>query len=171
MGEKPLVEVKGKPMVDRVLEAVSPVAETVHAAPSPQTPETRAHLEGRVAVLETPGEGYVADLSRALDSLDLPVLTVTADLPCLTPADVRAALDGYERGSRTVCVPVTRKRELGVSVGTSFEHGGRAIAPTGVNVVGERADSVRVVDRVGLTINVNEPADLKVSESVISERF
>lgn len=171
MGEKPLVEVGGTPMVDRVLDAVSPVVETVHAAPSTHTPETRAHLAGRVPIIETPGSGYVEDLSRALNALDPPVVTLTADLPCLLPGDVRAALDGYDGGSRTVCVPVERKRTLGVSVGTRFEHDGRALAPTGMNVVGEGAEAVRTVDRVGLAINVNEPADLAVAERVASERF
>ncbi|MCL7416319.1 MAG: NTP transferase domain-containing protein [Halalkalicoccus sp.] len=171
MGEKPLVEVGGEPMVDRVLAAISPVANTVHAAPSPHTPETRAHLDGRVPIVETPGEGYVSDLSVALSRVQRPVLTVTADLPLVRTTDVRAALEGYENGSLTVCVPVERKRELGVSVGTRSEHDGRQVAPTGLNVVGEGEDSVRVLDRVGLAVNVNTSADLEVASSVISERF
>ncbi|WP_122089685.1 NTP transferase domain-containing protein [Halalkalicoccus subterraneus] len=171
MGEKPLVEVGGTPMVDRVLDAVAPVVGTVHAAPSTHTPQTRARLAGRVPIIETSGAGYVEDLSQALSAIDPPVVTLTADLPCLLPADVRAALDGYKRGSRTVCVPVERKRALGVSVGTRFEREGRALAPTGVNVVGEGEESVQRVDRVGLAINVNEPADLAVAERVASERF
>lgn len=164
MGEKPLVKVGGKAMVDRVIEAVSPVAGTVHAAPSPHTPETRTHLDGRVPVVETLGAGYVDDLSHALARVGRPVLTVTADLPLLTPADVRLALDAYESGSLTVCVPVERKRELGVSVDTGFDHGGRRVAPTGLNVVNEGPESIRTLDRIGLAVNVNRSRDLQVSE-------
>ncbi|MDL5361665.1 NTP transferase domain-containing protein [Halalkalicoccus sp. NIPERK01] len=164
MGEKPLVEVGGEPMVDRVIAAVSPVADAVHAAPSPHTPETRAHLDGRVPVVETPGEGYVDDLSHALARVGRPVLTVTADLPLLTPADVRLALDAHGPGSLTVCVPVERKRELGVSVDRSFEHEGQRVAPTGVNVVGEGPESIRTLDRIGLAVNVNRSRDLQVAE-------
>lgn len=171
MGEKPLVEVGGEPMVDRVLEAVSPVVDTVFAAPSPQTPRTRSHLEGRVRIVETPGEGYVADLTEALARVGRPVLTVTADLPLLRSGDVRAALDTHESGSLAVCVPVERKRELGVSVDTSREHGGREVAPAGLNVVGTGSESVRVLDRIGLAVNVNTCSDLHVASAVISERF
>ncbi|ADJ15939.1 GTP--adenosylcobinamide-phosphate guanylyltransferase [Halalkalicoccus jeotgali] len=171
MGEKPLVEVGRKAMVDRVIGAVSPVVGTVHAAPSPHTPETRAHLAGRVPLVGTPGEGYVEDLTAALAVIGRPVLTVTADLPLLRPADVRAALDAYGSGSLTVGVPAERKRELGVSVDTSFEHEGREIAPTGLNVVGDHGEAVRVLDRIGLAVNVNTCSDLEVASAVISERF
>ncbi|MFC6904722.1 NTP transferase domain-containing protein [Halalkalicoccus tibetensis] len=171
MGEKPLVEAGGRAMVDRVLSAVAPAVEDVYAAPSPHTPETRAHLEGRVPIVETPGEGYVADLSYALERVGRPVLTVTADLPCLRSADIRAALGAWEAGSLTACVPVERKRELGVSVDTSFEHDGREVAPTGLNVVGEGSDQVWVSERTGLAVNVNRLRDLEVASIVTSERF
>lgn len=171
MGEKPLVEVGGEPMVDRVLDAVTPVAETVYAVPSPQTPGTRTHLEGEVRIVDTPGEGYVEDLSRALSRVERPVLTVAADLPLLRTADVRAALAAYGKGSLTVCVPVERKRALGVSVEAGFDHGGRRVAPSGLNVVGTGDDSVRVLDRIGLAANVNRLRDLRVARAVISERF
>ncbi|MEM4781120.1 MAG: NTP transferase domain-containing protein [Halalkalicoccus sp.] len=170
-GEKPLVEVDGEPMVDRVIDAISPVAGTVYAAPSPHTPETRAHLDGRVRVVETPGDGYVPDLSAALDRLGTPALTVTADLPLLTPADVRAALAAYESGSLTVCVPVERKLELGVSVDTSFIREGREVAPSGLNVVGDGDERVWVSDRLGLAVNVNRLGDLQIASVVTSERF
>lgn len=174
MGEKPLVEVGGTPMIDRVIDAVSPIADAVHAAPSPHTPATRERLAGRVPIVDTRGTGYVEDLTRALSYVERPALTVTADLPLLTPADVRAALDGYESGSLTICVPVARKRELGVSVDTCFEHDGRRVAPTGLNVVGasdEGSESVHVLDRTGLAVNVNRSRDLQIACVVISERF
>lgn len=171
MGEKPLVEVGGRAMVDRVLSAVTPVVEDVYAAPSPHTPETRAHLADHVRIVETPGEGYVADLAHALERVERPTLTVTADLPCLRPPDVRAALGAWEEGSLTVCVPVERKRELGVSVDTSFEHEGQRVAPTGLNVVGEGPDRTWVTERTGLAVNVNRLRDLEVASAVTSERF
>lgn len=171
MGEKPLVEVRGTPMIDRVLSALSPVADTIYGVPSAHTPETRTHLDGRVPIIDTGGNGYVEDLSHALSRVERPVLTVTADLPLLRPADVRAALDTYERGSLTVCVPVERKRALGVSVDTHFEHEGKWVAPTGLNVVGEGEEAICVLDRVGLAINVNRSRDLELTSSISSKRF
>ncbi|MEF8775849.1 MAG: NTP transferase domain-containing protein, partial [Haloarculaceae archaeon] len=47
-GEKPLVEIGGEPMIDRILASLAASrVEAVHAAVTPATPETRAHLDGR----------------------------------------------------------------------------------------------------------------------------
>ena len=173
-GEKPLVTVCGEPMLDRVARALrASGVSTVHAVPSPRTPQTRARArELGLAVVDAPGDGYVADLRHALDAVGSPALTVAADLPHLASdhvdraiADARSA-DGV--ASLTVCVPVALKRSLGVSVDTRFEHAGRPVAPTGLNVVGDDADeteNVSVVDDKRLAVNVNRPADREVAES------
>jgi len=162
--EKPLVEVDGVPMVDRVVAALagSPV-DDVYAVTSPNAPVTAAHVD--VPVIETGGEGYVADLRAALtDSrVDEPVLTVAADLPLLDSESVTAVLDRWDAGSLTVAVPVARKRSLGVSVDSSFAHEGREVAPSGLNVVGGEPEAVLVRDDEGLAVNVNRPADLALA--------
>jgi adenosylcobinamide-phosphate guanylyltransferase len=178
--EKPLVTVCGEPMLDRVVRALrASGVSTLHAVPSPRTPETRARArELGVAVVDAPGDGYVADLQHALDVVGPPVLTVAADLPHLAPDHVDRAIADARRAdgvaSLTVCVPVALKRSLGVSVDTRFDHDGRAVAPTGVNVVGVDADetgetdeteSVSVVDDERQAVNVNRPADREVAES------
>jgi adenosylcobinamide-phosphate guanylyltransferase len=133
------------------------------------------------------GEGYVADLEGVLADLSGPVLTVVADLPLLAPeavsdalaaagagrdvSDAAAAsdaLDGAATGadaprSVAVCVPVGLKERLGVSRDTSFEHAGRAVAPTGLNVVADGPETVHVVDDHRLAVNVNRPTDLAVA--------
>ena len=124
---------------------------------------------GAVAVVETPGEGYVADLRDTLgdDRLSRPVLTVAADLPLLDGRAVDRVLDAHDSGSLTVAVPAERKRELGVSVDTTFERKGRQFAPAGVNVVGDGPDSTVVFDDIGFTVNVNRPDDLVVAERLL----
>ena len=164
-GEKPLFEIAGKPMVDRVLDALeASTVETVYAVTSPQTPETTSHLEGRVPIIETAGEGYVADLSAALDRVSRPVLTVVADLPLVAAENVDRAIDAYDGGAVTVCVPAALKRQLGVSVDTTRTHAGRELAPTGLNVVGERDDeTIHVSHDARLAVNVNRPDDAAVA--------
>jgi adenosylcobinamide-phosphate guanylyltransferase len=194
--EKPLVPVCGEPMFDRVVRALRASAvSTVHAVPSPATPGTRAHAVDRgIPVVDAPGEGYVADLRHALDTVAPPVVTVVADLPHLAPAHVDRALAtaaGREAepvggvdaavASLTICVPVDLKRALDASVDTWFEHEGRAVAPTGLNVVGgaeaesaddaggatdEGTENVWVVDDERLAVNVNRPRDREVAESL-----
>ncbi|WP_324663703.1 NTP transferase domain-containing protein [Haloarcula sediminis] len=162
--EKPLFRVGGVPMVDRVLDALARSSiDTAYAVTSPAAPETRAHLDG--PCIETPGEGYVADLDAALADgrVSTPVLTVAADLPLLDGAVLDRALDAHDGGSLSVLVPAARKRALGVSDDTTFEREGREVAPTGVNVVGETGEDVWLTDDFRVAVNVNTLADARVA--------
>ncbi|ELZ08675.1 4-diphosphocytidyl-2C-methyl-D-erythritol synthase [Halovivax asiaticus JCM 14624] len=156
--EKPLYPIAGESMVDRVRRALAASRiETTYAVVSPNAPETRSHLaESGMALIETPGAGYVPDLATALDDsrVEPPILTVTADLPLLTAelvddvcrayrARVRTrADDGADAStddaprqpSMTVCIPRTLKRHLGVSAEEAAVVDG--LVPTGLNVVG-----------------------------------
>ena len=178
--EKPLVEVCGTPMVDRVLDALgaSRVASNggeVHAVVSPDTPATREHLAARsrrdCTVVDALGEGYVADLGYALERVEPPVLTVVADLPLLAPEVVDRVLDDATRpehrgDSVTVCIPAAVKRALGASVDTSFESEGTELVPTGLNVVGGSDDHLFRSHDVRLSVNVNRPADHRLAEEL-----
>lgn len=168
--EKPLVDVAGEPMVDRVLAGVADggVEETL-AVVSPHAPATRAHLAGEYPLVDGSGEGYVADLRRALadDRVDAPVLTVAADLPLLDGDVVGRVLDAHGAGPLTVAVPVARKRALGASVDAVFEHEGRDLAPSGVNVVGDGREATLVLDDPRLAVNVNRPGDLAAAERLL----
>lgn len=170
--EKPLVRIGGTPMVDRVLEALeSSRVGTIYAAVSPNASETAEHLAGdpRATLVETPGEGYVDDLLVALEGpLELPILTVAADLPLLSGPAVDRVLERTRarredgRESATVCVPVALKRRLGASVeSTRSPH----LAPTGVNIVGDSVTDMTYVSYdPRLAINVNRPEDARIAE-------
>ena len=170
--EKPLVHVGGRPLIDAVLDALAASAiDRVVVATSPATPATAAHVA--VPTVETPGEGYVADLDVALadDRLTGPTMTVAADLPLLTGPVVDRVRDAHDAGSMTVAVPASLKRELGVSVDTTFDHRGETVAPTGVNVVGGEPSRTIVRDDPALAVNVNRPGDAAVAhERLQSDR-
>ncbi|NLV13674.1 NTP transferase domain-containing protein [Haloarcula argentinensis] len=163
--EKPLFRIGGVPMVERVVGALEDSsAERIIAATSPNAPDTGSHLD--VPCIETPGEGYVADLDAALndDRLSRPVLTVAADLPLLDGEIVDCVLDEHSGGSLSVLVPASLKRELGVSDDTTFEDGDREVAPTGVNVVGDGSDDAWLTRDRRVAVNVNTLADARVAE-------
>jgi len=169
--EKPLVEIGGRPMVDRVCTALraSRVGE-IYAAVSPQAPETAAWLaDADVTVIETPGEGYVEDLTAALDAVGTPAVTVSADLPMLQAAHVDSAIAAANGGSVAVCVPLSVAEEVGASADTTIDHEGRPVVPTGLNVVGEGPDRRVVVEAELLAVNVNRPADLRLAETIFRE--
>ena len=170
--EKPLVEIGGRPMVDRVCGALqeSRVGET-YAAVSPQAPETAARLaDADVTVIETPGEGYVEDLTAALDVVGTPAVTVSADLPFLEADHVDRAIAAADGGSVAVCVPLSVAEDVGASAETTIDHGGRPVVPTGLNVVGEGPDRRLVVEDELLAINVNRPGDLRLAKRIFENR-
>lgn len=164
--EKPLLEINGRPMVERVLAALqASQIERVHAAVSPNAPETRTYVEGTPAsLIETPGEGYVEDLKYVLERVGQPVLTVAADLPLLSADVVTRVRDAHGGGSLAVCTPVTIKELLDLSVGHTVQKDGRELAPTGVNVVGEGEETTHVTYDIRLAVNVNRRSDVDIAE-------
>ncbi|GAA0267533.1 NTP transferase domain-containing protein [Halobacterium noricense] len=163
--EKPLFVISGRPMVDYVRDALAESrVETTHAVVSPHAPETRAHLRGELPVIETAGEGYVADLTTALDAVETPVLTVAADLPLLDGDVVNTVLDAAD-GSTSVRVPSALKDALGASTDEEGEW-----VPTGVNVVADDEDSVFRSDDTRLAVNVNRRSDAALAERLLAPR-
>jgi threonine-phosphate decarboxylase len=173
--EKPLYEIAGIPMIDRVLSALAESGvDTVHAAVSPQTPKTHQHLDsksrGGPRIVETPAEGYVEDLQRALDRIEPPVLTVAADLPLLDGGILDRVLARHDSGSLSVYVPDHLKRALGVSSETTMDWDGQRVASTGVNVVGGNGERRYLSHDARPAVNVNYPEDAAVAESLLGER-
>ena len=176
--EKPLFEVGGAAMVERVAGALADSEiETTHAAVSPHAPATREYLDDCVSLptVETPGEGYVADLQVALETVEPPVLTVAADLPLLEADAVNAVLDAFDGRSLTVCVPAALKRALGASADTTFERNGdsddgdgRELAPAGINVVADAdRDTMYETYDARFAVNVNRRADAELAETLL----
>jgi adenosylcobinamide-phosphate guanylyltransferase len=172
--EKPLVEVGGRPMVDRVVAALraSDRVGTVRAVTSPAAPATAARVrELGVPVQEGSGEGYVADLTAALEAVGRPAVTAVADLPLLAPVHVDRTVAAARAPSGApesvlVAVPAPLVRSLGLRVDTSFERGGREVVPTGLNVAAAGPDAVRLSFDARLTVNVNRPSDLALARAL-----
>lgn len=165
--EKPLFPIDGRPMVDRIREALhASDIETTHAVVSPQAPDTGAHV-GDLPTIETPGDGYVEDLDQALDHVDPPVLTVAADLPLLTGTAVNDVLEAYDGGALTVCVPAALKRALHVNLDEPLPGEEKSLAPTGVNVVADGDETTYVTHDYRFAVNVNRVADARVAEGLV----
>lgn len=162
--EKPLRRIAGRSLLERVHSALEESSvETIYAVTSPTAPETAACAPS--PVIETPGAGYVADLQRALadDRVSPPVLTAAADLPLLEGSVVDAFLSAAGGRTTMAAVPVGRVRGLGFSVESVYRHGGIAVRPAGLNVVGTGSDGVWVTRDRRLAAHVNRPRDLSVA--------
>ncbi|RNJ25574.1 NTP transferase domain-containing protein [Halosegnis longus] len=162
-GEKPLYEVAGEPMVGRVLDALDGSGvDTVYAAVTPQTPDTRTYVRDRATVIDTAGEGYVADLTRALETVGTPAVTAVADLPLLTAEHVDSLLN-RER-STSVCVPTRLQRALDVRPDRTQTVAGEELSPSGLNLVGDGEDEIDRRWDARLAVNVNYASDATVAE-------
>jgi len=174
--EKPLYRVGGRPMVDRVADALADATAVDRTAfvVSPHAPATRDHVAERVAtaadsgLVDAPGDGYVDDLGYALDRVGTPVATVAADLPLVAGDAVDGVLGAFSGDSLAVYVTAARKRRLGVSVDTTRPVDGRELAPTGLNVVADGdGEATLVVDDDRLAVNVNRPRDAAVATALL----
>lgn len=167
--EKPLFEIEGVPMIDRVIGALAASQlEETYAVGSPAVPETAAHVD--VPYIEAPGEGYVGDLTTALEYVDLPVLTVAADLPLLDGEALDWVLWAYEGGSLTIGVPTARKESLGVTVDSTKRYDRTRVSPAGVNVVGDPdTETILMTTDTRFAVNVNRRRDAQVAAALRRE--
>jgi adenosylcobinamide-phosphate guanylyltransferase (EC 2.7.7.62) len=169
-GEKPLYEVETRPMMITVRNALAEsTIDTVHTVVSPHVTNTRERATQ--PIIDAPGDGYVTDLQYALDCVDRPVLTAAADLPLLVAETVDRVVEAHTGGSLTAYVPATLKRHLGVSVDTSERVEGVELAPTGINIVGQRPSHTRTPQRyvtydTRLAVNVNRHEDARIAEKL-----
>lgn len=164
-GEKPLALCGGRPMIERVTEALDGAGLEVVVVASPSTPFTqnwcRAH---DLLCIRTRGDGYIEDLSEAADQLGLdgPVICVSADLPCITAELVGMIVEAYTAQALpalSVWVPVDHEDVTDAPCVEVVD--GRRAVPAGVNVLdgsrmGEAQDETRLlVDDPRLRHNVN----------------
>jgi adenosylcobinamide-phosphate guanylyltransferase len=181
-GEKPLLNVAGKLMIEHVLDALIRVEkiERIVVAVSKHTPETARMVKKKFSIqaLKTPGKGYVSDTRYAIKKLKLnTVLTISADLPLITSEIIEEVIERYERCGKpalAVAVPLETCEKLGLGAKHVFKAGRRLLAPAGINVIdgrqideAELEEEIFVIDREEVAMNVNTPKDLKVAERLL----
>lgn len=175
MGEKPLVTICGRPMIEYILDVFARAGcETVVIA-SPQTPYTRNWCRAHGTALYSAGaRGYVADIVEAVTELgeEGPVVTSVSDIPCITPDLVTRVLEAYqEAGTPALSTWVPAARCRGSSLRASYQEciDGVVACPAGVNVllgarIEEEQEEYRLlIDDPALGLNVNTRADLALA--------
>jgi adenosylcobinamide-phosphate guanylyltransferase len=183
--EKPLVLISGVPMIDRILDELgrSKRLDRIYVSVSPLAPQTRKHLEGRdVVIIDTPGNGYVADLNGSMRMVEEDaVLVCPSDMPLITSEGVDALIDEYDervQPSLTVALPPGVIESFGLIVTYVEEIDGRPLTFCGVSVV-DRLEMLTgdflpggyyVTEKEEFAVNINTVHDLHLAERILEER-
>lgn len=183
MGEKPMVRLFGKPLIDYVVSAIRPSVERIIVATTRATPETRRWSLGKsLEVVDTSGSGYIPDMVEAVagSGISGPVMVIMADLPLITGEIIREVIDVYKsrpEPALSVHTPLNLHSSLGRRPDVIFNYMGQLVVPAGVNILTgsriseEQEDFHLVMNRIELAININTPEDLRICESIIKRRM
>jgi adenosylcobinamide-phosphate guanylyltransferase len=178
MGEKPCVELLGKPLISYVIDTLRAAKEIdrVFVAVSPVTPKTEIMLQerykGDVRVIRTFGGNYVGDMIYAVETAQTfgPVMIIMSDLPLINSELIDFVIEKYRKAGTpalSVYVPIDICKGIGIRPETVFNKDGKLIVPVGINILdssqirNEQEDFNLILENPKLAINVNTVEDLQ----------
>ncbi|MHC1592748.1 MAG: NTP transferase domain-containing protein [Methermicoccaceae archaeon] len=185
MGEKPILVLCGKPLVQWTLDAVlaSKYIQDVIVATSPNVPKTREWIREhypQVDVFTANGKGYITDMQHTVKRAKLrgAFFMTMGDLPLMNTGLIDLVIEKYMECGRqalSVHVPLALCRELGIYPDAVFNYGGRLIVPSGINILD--ADSIEkeqddyhfILEREDAAMNINRVEDVVVAERMMRE--
>ena len=173
LGEKPLVTILGKPMIEYVTDAFFSAGCEIVVVLSRKTPYT--HNWCRIMGIDhitASGNGYVEDIREAVTMLDemSPLFTCVSDLPCLHGTIISHIRDLYFQSGKdaeSTWVPASMVSEAGCRVHFTQNINGTEACPAGINILnGEKIadvqDEIRIlVPSRRLAFNVNTRDELQ----------
>jgi adenosylcobinamide-phosphate guanylyltransferase len=180
-GEKPLILVRGKPMIAYVIDAFSTAGFVPVVAASPKTPMTMNWCRAQgIAFCRTEGKGYVEDMIGAVQALDdkHPLFICVADIPCITSRIIQHIAASYSESGKDACsvwVPATLVRACRGGMPYREHICGIEACPVGINIL--RGDLIEkpqeelqvLLNEPCLSLNVNTPDDLARAEDFLQQ--
>ncbi|MEM3586060.1 MAG: NTP transferase domain-containing protein [Candidatus Jordarchaeaceae archaeon] len=190
LGEKPLIPLHGRPLIDYVQKAMmeATLIKKIYIAVSPHTTKTLEYLKEKtrnqpVQIIQTPGIDYVEDLRYAINNYKLSnVLVCPADTPLLRGEMLDQVIKKFfETGkpSLVTVVPFKLTLSLGLKPTTIMEINNTKMVPTGINVIkGEEMKNGTALQeeyfKVNIkefAVNINTKKDLKTAEKLLNKPF
>jgi adenosylcobinamide-phosphate guanylyltransferase len=172
LGEKPLIDICGKPMVSYVVDAFRQAKYEPVIVTSPKTPMTANWCRANdVEFCKADGIGYIEDFVQATVTFEIakPVFISVSDIPCVTADILRKIIDMYKASGKEGCstwVPSSMVRSCRESMPYREKIEGTDACPAGLNILlGNVIDrpqeelQILVADR-RLAMNVNTRTDL-----------
>ena len=184
MGEKPLVTLFGRPLIDYVALALEDSSvDRIFVATTDNVPRTKKWATERgLGVMETGGYGYVADMIEAVKRAEVtdPIMIIMADLPLVTSDLIDEIIEVYEgrpEPALSTHTPLDLHSRLGRRPDSLFNYMGQLIVPAGINVLDgvdiekEQEDFHLILERIELAVNVNVAGDLMLCEKIMQGDF
>ncbi len=176
MGEKPLLDIFGTPMIKRIIDSVREAnLGKIYVSITENTPRTAKFLENEdVEIVLTSGTGYVEDMREVIfkKHISRAVLVLSSDLPLINSEILNEVVNTFKKSEKpALAVYVTRKfcRKYGI---TKKED----LSPTGINIVSGdlilrypeemQEEEVLILDRIEAALNVNTRKDLDILEKL-----
>lgn len=183
MVEKPMLEVGGRHIIDRVVEAVSGAEKVsrVLVSVSDNTPRTEEFLRGiGVETIRTSGADFMEDMHSAFEMLDSDfVLTCPSDMPMLRAFTVDSFIRFFspDMESAIAVVDYDTVVNTGITPSFSIEIDGSRWVLSGLCISDRRKtlDGVYLkecymkTDWPDLAVNVNTPYELRISRALFGE--
>lgn len=179
--EKPLLEVKGKTMVERVLDALvqSRDFEKIFGVISPNTPKTNVFVSYHLSdIIKTEGKSYSTDLSIVLNKLKpSTIFVIPADLPLLNPKIIHKIISRYTPG--LPCVSIISDKQFVVNMGIKpsliLNINSKEYCHTGITIVDsskvEGFTTVKeyyvIMNEKEIVVNVNTRGELEIAERLL----
>jgi adenosylcobinamide-phosphate guanylyltransferase len=187
MGEKPCVDILGKPMICYVVDALeeSESIGDVYVTVSPFTPHTEEVVqnfyEGDVKTIDTAGDNYVGDMVYAVEQAKVaePLMVIMSDLPLITAGLIDSIVKEYYRcgkPSMSVFIPLSLCKKVGLRPDTVFNWSGNLIVPTGINILDgskireEQEYYNYLLEDPEVALNVNTAEDLQRCTDILEKR-
>lgn len=184
MGEKPLVRLFGRSLIDYVVLALEDSSiDRIFVSTTENVPGTRLWaLDRGLSVVETGSYGYVADMIEAVQKARVkdPIMVIMADLPLVTSDLIDEIMDKYEERPEPALsthTPLELHSLLGRRPDSLFNYQGQLIVPAGINVLNgvdienEQEDFHLILKRIELAVNVNVAEDLLLCEKIMQGDF
>jgi len=182
MGEKPMVKILGRHLIERVVLALEDSSiERIAVAVTDSVPATRQWSKARdLEIIDTSGRGFVADMVEAVQTAEMkgPVMVIMADLPLINSELIDYIMEVYgerQKPALSTHTPLSLHSKLGRRPDSLFNYQGQLIVPSGVNILDgskieeEQEDFHLILERMELAVNVNTAEDLKLCESILGD--
>ena len=182
--EKPLLDIGGKPVIERVIEALSMAndIEEVVVSVSPHTKATAEYLKSKnVRTIYTSGEDFMGDLHISLQQMTgRMVLICPSDLPLLRSDFVDELIQFHQENedeSTLALVAEDVLLEIGVKPSYTVDHKGSSWALSGVSIVDREKilqdvflnESYFATRYPELAVNVNTVKELELARRLVRD--